>query len=556
MTETRERALDDLSSSDQKDILPDGNPDIEKAEATAKADQKTTRKFKKRKQYYMFLKKLFLPLVAVGLITGVICGAIIGTYQFLAELLVDKSKYLFSLVRKDLRWLPLAFFIDMVIGLAIGYALEWFKEIRGSGIPYIESVARGNLELKWYISLPAMFIVSLLSMFSGLSLGSEGPSVYLGGCVGYGLAKLIKMSQVHDMLLVAAGSSAGLAVAFDAPLSGLIFALEEVYWKFSTQIILVSIICVSISQIITHLIFHPRIILINELSRENFNLTTFGVSIFCGICGGFMGALFNLGIRRARNLYKYVKFLPMKFYVIIPEIIAVVLCTFFPDGGFGGASVLKKVLKHEMLVTDILICFIVRFVSILICFGSKASGGIFIPMLSIGGLWGGIVAEGMIKAGYDQSRYTYLVMMCMSAFFTGVVRAPLTSLILPVEFTLQFTGWLGPATAVAWAYIVAELMRIEPLYEKLMEALVEKRDDDDIQDFEEFSFLVTLESMVCGLIVREVILPEGTLITHIIRDKTPIFPTENTQIVDGDEVFFKCSASDVDDAQEQMAQLF
>ncbi|EAX93884.1 Voltage gated chloride channel family protein [Trichomonas vaginalis G3] len=546
--------VDDNVANDGNPIeLPDSNVDIE---SQKEAIPQKTKKYKRRKQYFTFLKKLFLPLVAVGLATGVCCGGIIGTYQFLAELLVDKSKYLFSLVRKDLRWLPLAFFIDILIGLGIGLALEWFSEIRGSGIPYIESVARGNLGLTWYISLPAMFVVSLSSLFSGLSLGSEGPSVYLGGCIGYGFAKLIKMNHIHDMLLVAAGSSAGLAVAFDAPLSGLIFALEEVYRKFSTQIILVSVICVSVSQIITHLIFHPRIMLINDIANEKFNIITFLVAIFCGLSGGFMGALFNLGIRRARNLYKYAKFLPMKFYVIIPEVLAVVLCTFFPDAGFGGATVLKKVLNNELKVWEIATCFAIRFISILICFGSKASGGIFIPMLSIGGLWGGLVAKLMVLAGYDSTRYTYMVLMVMSSFFTGVVRAPLTAVILPVEFTMQFCGWLGPTTAVAWAYIIAEVMRIEPLYEKLMEALVEKRDEDELQDFEEFSFLVTLESMVCGLTVREVILPEGTLITHILRDKTPIFPTENTQIIDGDEVFFKCSSEEIESAEEQMSKLF
>ncbi|EAY09337.1 Voltage gated chloride channel family protein [Trichomonas vaginalis G3] len=513
-------------------------------------------KFKKRKQYLTFLKKLFLPLIGVGLLCGILCGLITGLYQYLATLLTDQNIKIFEKIKKNKKFLPLAFVVNIIIGIGLGYGLKYFSEVRGSGIPYIESVARGNLSLTWYYSLPAMFVISLVGIFTGLSIGSEGPSVYLGGCIGYALGKLIKMNQLHDMLLVAAGSSAGLAVAFDAPLSGLIFALEEVYRKFSTQVIVVSIICVSISQIISHLLFKPRALKIQFLEVEEFNIQTFGVSIFCGITGGVMGAIFNLLIRRARNLYKHAKFLPIQFYVILPEIVDTVLCCFFPDGAYGGGDTLKKVLDNQMKTWEIAVCFFVRFASILFCFGSKISGGIFIPMLSVGGLWGGLIAKLMIKAGYDSTRFSYMAIMTMSSFFTGVVRAPLTAVILPVEFTLQYTGWLGPSTAVAFAYIAVELMRIEPLYEKLMEALVEKRDEDDSINFEEFSFLVTLESMVCGLTVREVILPKGAMITHIIRDKTPLFPTEDTQIIDGDEVYMTCESGQLDEVQNEMSKVF
>lgn len=542
-------------TSDQKDSNGIEMKDIENPEHEEDPDEHHEAQ-KKKSLYWTYLKKLLLPLIGVGLLSGILCGLVTGLYQFLAQLLTDKSLYLFKLVRKNLKFLPVAFAVNILIAVALGFALDYFKEVRGSGIPYIESVARGKLGLTWYYSLPAMFIISLLGIFSGLSIGSEGPSVYLGGCIGYAIGKIVKMNQLHDMLLVAAGSSAGLAVAFDAPLSGLIFALEEVYRKFSMQIILVSIICVATSQIISHLIFKPRVLKIAPLDVEFYDIHCFATALFCGVTGGLVGAIFNLCIRRARNFYKYMKFIPPQAYVILPEIVAVCLCTFMPEAGYGGTEILEKCFKGELKTWELVACFFIRFGSILVCFGSRQSGGIFIPMLSVGGLFGGLMAKVMIAAGYDSKRFTYMAIMTMSAFFTGVVRAPLTAVILPVEFTLQYTGWLGPTTAVAAAYIMAELLKIEPLYEKLMEALVEKIDDEENKNSEEFSFLVTLESMVCGITVREVILPEGTSITHIRRDKALMFPTENTQIIDGDEVFFMCEANHMEEVKGILAKVF
>lgn len=535
-----------------------GNADYTDIEKMTKPVQPLlpSKKYKKKSQYFTYLKKLFLPLIIVGILTGAFCGVITGLYQFLSVLLIKYNMKIFSFIQKHLIYLPAAYGVNIIIGLILGFAIDYLKEIRGSGIPYIESVARGNITLTWYYSLPGMFFVSLAAIFSGLTVGSEGPSVFIGGCIGYAIGKIIKMNQLHDMLLVAAGSSAGLAVAFDAPLTGMIFALEEVYRKFSTQIILVSVICVSSSQLISHLIYGRHILKIKPLIISEFGHQEFGISMLCGVCGGILGTIFNILIYKARNLFKQIKFIPMKLYVIIPEIIAVTLCTFFPNGAYGGSSVLKMILNEELKTWEMGALFAVRMAAILICFGSKVSGGIFIPMLSVGALLGGLIGKLMVEAGWESEQYSFMVLMTMSAFFTGVVRAPLTAVILPVELTLQFAGWLGPITSVACAYVVAETFRVQPLYEKLMELLVEKRDDEDINKFDEFSYFVSAESVICNLTVREIILPQGTTLTHIVRDHTLFFPSENTQILEGDEVFIMCEIERMDEVQEQMAKVF
>ena len=510
---------------------------------------------RKKINYFNYLKKVLLPLVAVGLFVGLFAGAIVGVYNYLAEILVEYTLKLFEMVHNEMKWLPLAFVIEIAIGLIIGFLIYKFSEIRGSGIPYIESVARGNLKLTWYISLPLMFITSLLSLFSGMSLGSEGPSVYMGGCIGYGFGKLLKLPKVHDMLLVSAGSAAGLSVAFNSPISGLIFSLEEVYRKFSTQIILSSIISVSLAQMITHLIFTPNMLDIGLLPKEDYSIKTFGIALITGVVGGLFGALFNITIRASPKLYTKIKCLKMPVYVILPCILSVVLGIWWNDVSTGGAAIMRRAITNDITIEEAVISFVVKFLYTCLCFGSKASGGIFIPMLSIGSLLGAIVGKVCLLADMSPEKYSSVVLMCISAFFTGVVRAPLTAAILPVEYTGTFAGFCGPITAVAIAYFAAELTRVTPLYEALMEPLI-AQDSESGQEAFKYSFTVTLESMICGLSVREVILPEETVITKLIRGGIEIVPTEDTQIFEGDEVQFQSQTTNPDYVEEQLSMIF
>ena len=506
--------------------------------------------------YIIYLKKVIMPLVFVGLFVGLFSGAIVGVYNFLAQKLIDVSLELFEKVRGNMVWLPLAFLVEIVIALVIGGLIYKFSEIRGSGIPYIESVARGNLKLTWYYSLPLMFVTSLLSLFSGMSLGSEGPSVYMGGCIGYGFGKMFKLPRAHDMLLVSAGSAAGLSVAFNAPLSGLVFSLEEVYRKFTTQIILSSVISVSLAQAILHLIFKPNMLDIGVLQAEDFHLKTFGIAILTGIVGGLFGALFNIAIRNSPRLYTKVKHVSMVFYVIVPTIISTILGVWWNDASWGGSIVMRKAIINDITIQEAAISFVVKFIYTCLCFGSKASGGIFIPMLSVGALLGAVFGKICLYAGMSETMYPSVVLMCVGAFFTGVVRAPLTAVILPVEYTGTFGGFCGPITAVAIAYLAAELTKVTPLYEALMEPLITQNSKDSDSEAYEYTFTVSLESMICGLTVREVILPEDTVIMKIVRNGLDIAATEDTQILEGDDVHFESETTQPESVEEQLSLLF
>ena len=105
--------------------------------------------------------------------------------------------------------------------------------ISGSGIPQVEGILTRNLKINWFSVLMYKFVGGLICLCAGLSVGREGPSVQMGACIGEGVSKNLKNLDNEEKYLITSGASAGLSAAFNAPLSGVMFALEEAHKNFS-----------------------------------------------------------------------------------------------------------------------------------------------------------------------------------------------------------------------------------------------------------------------------------------------------------------------------------
>ena len=119
-------------------------------------------------------------------------------------------------------------FVVRYFGTVCGYcrlACEVGAMISGSGIPQLEGEMIGKLNQRWYRVLPAKFLGGFLSLFAGLSLGREGPSIQLGAMTGKGISKMLDRGKTEEKFLLTCGASAGLSAAFHAPLAGVMFSL-------------------------------------------------------------------------------------------------------------------------------------------------------------------------------------------------------------------------------------------------------------------------------------------------------------------------------------------
>ena len=200
-------------------------------------EQKPKSKFSMRPTLGYF-RNVIIPVICYSGVCGILVGVIVGLYTKFANLLTEWSKEIYTLVHNNPIWSPLLLAGLVVIAMLCYLLLKITPECKGSGVPRTEGVLRGLLTFRWLRVLLTTITSSLLTYFGGLSLGSEGPSIQIGATTAQGACRVLKCRMAWTRYIMSAGAGTGLAVAFNAPLTGIIFVIEEVQKKVTPMLLL------------------------------------------------------------------------------------------------------------------------------------------------------------------------------------------------------------------------------------------------------------------------------------------------------------------------------
>lgn len=433
-------------------------------------NNKNTVKKLNRKHLIDDLKyRLIIEGIVVGLVTGVIVS--------LFRLVLSKIE----LYRSDL----ISFFSESPIKIILGILLITLliyicafvckKEplTSGSGIPQVKGEVVKNIKSTWYKVLIYKFIGGTASIFAGLSLGREGSSIQLGAMIGKGLSRIGGRLSKEEKYLMLCGAGAGLAAAFSAPLSGVLFVLEEIRRKFSHK----ALLC-TMSGAITA----------DWVASKMFGLEpAFNINIEADISLKYFWAFILLGLVCGLISVLYIKLLFLSKKAITPIVkngmiwpitilILVAITIFYPIALGSGHSLIELVSNPEGPgLKYILILFIVKFLFSIFSFITGAPGGTLQPILVIGGLVGSIF--GILSTmlfGMDASLIPYFVVLGMVGCFSGIVRTPITGVMLIIELTGMELNLLSLAIPILCAYVVADLLRTRPVYDMLLDDLLNR----------------------------------------------------------------------------------
>lgn len=508
------------------------------------------------------LTHTFLELVAVGGVTGIAAGAIVTTFNILVHEGEHISRNVYAYVRANPAFLPLLFLALVCTGLMLGVAVNLSSTIRGCGIPQTEGATRGLVRFKWWRDLIAMFSASLLSIFMGLSIGAEGPSVFIGATAGDGVSSLLRRNEMIRKYQITGGACTGLAVASNAPLTGIAFAFEEAHKRFTPEVFICSFFSVIFGVVTRSLIYGllGREVQSSFASYQFHELPIYHYSFV--ILSGIVCALLGVGFLKAcllsRKAFEKIEHKDKRFTYAIRVMVAVLLggsvsliATGVMGGGhelieslgtFGGILQPTTELAFGLsLVWTLLLILILKSFITTVNVGSGIPCGIFIPIIAIGACIGGVLNT--LWTGITPNMKPYcdlLVMICMAAFFTTVVRAPITSIIMICEFTGSFAPLLPVIIAVAISYIVGEISRMEGIYEILLEEHEKETGIHERAVREVYTFTVAKNAMAVGRDVRDILWPGNARVTAIERGEEHILPDGDTNIQAGDVLTIVC----------------
>lgn len=485
--------------------------------------------------WYDFRLKIF----AEGIIIGALAGIVTVAYRLLL-LHADelRGKIYHGLLTKS-PFITLAWFaLLIVVGIILGALVQRIPMIKGSGIPQVKGFLLRQLEMDWLKELIFKFVGGVIAIGFGLSLGREGPSVQLGANVGLGLSRLLKRFRLEEKYLVTAGASAGLAAAFNAPLAGVIFALEELHKGFSPLVLSCAMAASLMAAFVSHHFFGLKPVFDFE-NLQVLPLNKYGYILVLGILAGIMGKLFNASLLWVEEKFGRSKQIKDIYKPVVPLLLSGILGFLLPAVLGGGHELILDLSREEIYLSFLLILLVVKFMFTVISYGSGVPGGIFLPLLVLGALLG---------KGYGQFIAQYLgvsgqyvmdfVILAMAAHFTAVVRAPITGSILITEMTGSFYHLLPLVTVSMVAYVVTEILESRAIYEELLENMLKSRRSNWLKGSGNNKVVleipVSIGSKLEHQLVKNVKWPKDCLVVGIRRGEKEIIPNGKTEIYAGD----------------------
>lgn len=482
--------------------------------------------------------RLKWKMAAAGLLVGLVSGLLVVAYRLGVEYGTDAARWMYARIQGDW-WLLVPWTVAVVGGgLLVSWMVGREPMASGSGIPQTSGVVVDGLSMRWQTILPVRFLGGLLGAVMGLSLGREGPSIQIGACGAQFVSHRLrrgKRDDTQERYLVTAGAAAGLSAAFSAPLSGMMFALEGVHRSFSPVILMGATAASLTADFVSKYCFGLKPVL-DFVDMPQMTLSQYWWTLPLGLVSGLSGSLTNRLLLGSQTAYAHV---PQRWRVVLALALALPVGLLLPDVLGGGSNLIA--LSEQARTGLGMLCLLLAVKLLFTCtsFGSGAPGGIFMPILAIGALGGGVC--GVLArdcAGLAADAVPLFAVCVMAGTLSAAVKTPVTSILLTVEMTGTMVHMLPVAVVAFVAMLVSDVLKTRPIYAVLLERYIAGRGGAEGLPSRIGSgvmeFPVEMGSAADGRRVRDVSWPSGCLIIGLRRGETETVPRGDTAIRAGD----------------------
>lgn len=415
-------------------------------------------------------------LLALTLVVGGVCGLVAVSFHlaitFCSKALIERAMGL-----SGWHWIVATILTPFVGALIVGAIATRLPNVRGSGIPQVKAVyslssTSQRLRLRDAVS---KFALSALMIGSGSSLGREGPTVQICASVASAIGRLFALSPSNQRRLIPVGAAAGIAAAFNSPIAAVTFVIEELVGALDTTVLSGVVVAAALAAVVEHSVLgeHP----VFAVSRD-FGLThTSSLLIYGaqGVACGLAAYVFTSGLLAVRRSFSASAHIPLALRPAIGGLLtgltAALVLSGVRVGGIagGGYDTIGLALGGQLALGTMVALFVAKMFATIMGYSSGGVGGIFAPTLFVGAMIGGIFGHlDLLIPGHADSQIGAFALVGMGAFFAGVVRAPITSILIVFEMTGSYRLVLPLMLANTAAYLVARRLSRDSIYDALL----------------------------------------------------------------------------------------
>lgn len=498
-----------------------------------------------------FRLRLFFEGIIIGVLTGFVIGAfIVALNKASAARYYIFDNYIIPALSSG-SFLPLTAWILFAIFLSyIIYHLCIHETMAmGGGIPQVKGALLGIMHMRWFRVLWVKFAGVTLGILGGLSIGRESPAVQMGAMIAQGISRFFKRIPMEEKYLLTSGSAAGLAAAFSAPLSGTMFAMEELNRNFSSAALLPSMGAAVSAVLVTKYIFGIGAIFVFP-SMPATSISLMIPIIVASIICGFGGVLYNYGLTHIGNFYKKLHLTGVWPRLIFALMVAAAVAIYIPEIADGGDELVNHIVESRPELLFLIVLLIGKFLFTIISTGSGIPGGFLVPMFTIGALLGAVESTVFVNIGFVDPFYQdNIITIAMAAFVTASARAPLTAILLILELTGDFSHMTVLVLSSAIAFVVSGLLGGQPIYGELLNIALHGHAQKKEEKRSLIEIVVCTGSPLEGKCVKDLPLPPHAVLMDIKTSTFSKIPTPDTKILAGMHLYILTYISEADEVR-------
>jgi CIC family chloride channel protein len=414
-------------------------------------------------------------LLALTVISGGLCGlGAVGFHQGIskaASLLINRA-----LAAPGHSWIYWTILCPTLGGLVAGLAVHyWVPGAVGSGIPQVKAayaMQSGYVSLRDAIG---KFVLGILQVGSGASLGREGPTVQICAGISNWLARTASLSRQGQRRMAPVGVAAGIAAAFNAPIAAVTFTLEEVIGDLDQTMLSGAVIAAAIAAVVERSILGQNPVFDVRRPYSLGPASSLISYAALGLAAGVVSVVFTDSLLGLRAWFKRFKVVPQWVHPAMggagTGLLAVIALWWLKQDGItgGGYDTLSMALTGSLPAKILLGLCILKLGATVFSYASGGVGGIFAPALFIGGMLGGSIGYLDVAIFHHSSdSIGAFALVGMGAVFAGIIRAPMTSVLIIFEMTGGYGLILPLMIANMTAYLLARHWRSMQIYEALL----------------------------------------------------------------------------------------
>lgn len=488
-----------------------------------KADKLFMSKFS---QYKKYIINLIVPAIIFGFVTGTLTSFFVTLYKFLAHHVIHYSQIGYEFLKGHIYLLPIVVLALFGISFLLAYIYKHLPNLRGGGIPTSVGILRGIITFRWLRTFFGVFALSLSSFLMGVPLGNEGPSVQMGTSIGRGTARLFaKTHGAWDRYSMTGGACAGFSVATGAPISGILFAIEEAHQRITPMIMIVASSSVLFANISSHYFasfFGVSTSLFGDLLLPKLSIKDLWIPLVVGIIVGVFGALLLKYYQLLKRFFgKFIK-IPSQYKIFI--ILALTLCVglFSFSAVSTGHDLIMDLFNPENKFTILALVLILVARSTLTIGASTngITGGLFIPSLALGAVSAGIIGKIALNLGMNSSLYIVILVLGIVASLSGLMKMPLTAIIFALEALSCHENIIAVIMVSVISYFVTELFGAISINDSAMETRVEELNHGKEMKIINKDVKVMPGSFASGKQIRDIFWPANLFVLSLTKAET------------------------------------